>query len=156
VKFSRTVLLLAAATACVAMLSACGNSSKPTNVTPALDTTPPPAPENLAVATTSGTNRLSWTASTDPDVVAYQVYQYMPDPTRDNSYVMIGESVDNEYMLDRNPEPVDTFFKVRCVDRVGNLSSFSPAFAAHLPAIFIGGGAPNNPPDGDPHYKLNE
>ena len=47
--------------------------SAPVQVT--LDTTVPAAPTNLAAALVNGKIHLSWTASSDPNAVAYDIYR---------------------------------------------------------------------------------
>jgi hypothetical protein len=110
--------------AALAFVSGCGATS-PTSPEMALDSSPPPAPANLIVA--SGSTDLSWDPSAAADVAGYQVYEYSPDPSRDNAYVLLGE-VDSGTTT--HPLPVTVvdrqgFFRVRAVDTSGNRSALS-------------------------------
>ena len=133
-KFTRSILATLAAVAALGLFG-CGSSSSPTSVSPSLDSTPPSAPEGLALSPTVEYNTLSWTASSDAGVVKYEVYQYQPDPSRDNAYVMIGESTTASFQLIPVNTDSDTYFRVCAVDQAGNRSALSSELDAHVPAI---------------------
>jgi hypothetical protein len=133
VRLTRFFVRPLATIACVALLVGCGSDS-PTNVVPQLDSTAPPAPEGLSLTYTPEFYRLDWALSAAPDVASYQVYEYAPDPTRENSYVLLGEvsATASSYNLPPVGEDKDTFFKVRAADQAGNRSAYSNPLGAHL------------------------
>ena len=168
-KLTHTTVATIAAVACIALYG-CGNSTDSTNVSPTLDSTPPPAPESIVLITGPTENRLTWAASPAADVVKYEVYQYMPDPTRDNAYVMIGESATSSFKL-LSQDEMNTYFRVRTVDQSGNRSGLSVEYRAHVPPVIKGndgdptptGEPDNNPvgggtgaPDGSPGHRIGE
>ena len=105
-------------------------------------------------------NELTWAPSAAADVAKYQVYQYQPDPSRDNAYVMIGETTTSSLNLGRTAVETDTYFRVRAVDQSGNRSAFSVETSVHLPALGSGGsgggGGGGLPGDGDPGRRFEE
>jgi len=133
VKFSR---LIVASLASVALLSGCGKSTAPTSVTTTtLDTTPPAAPSGLSVSVDgSGFSKLTWDPSTAADLADYQVYVYSPDPSRDNSFVMIWQTdgTESSYSLDPTAQNETRVFKVVAVDNAGNKSGFSSPLSVQL------------------------
>ena len=129
-KVRRSILLPLAGLAVVAALSGCGSNSNPLGLSQ-LDTTPPPAPTNIAVAAdASGQPQLVWDASAAPDVVGYEVQVFSAesggfvtasDPNiGDTSYALPGANVQATY-------------RVRAVDGSGNWSSFSSADISTVP-----------------------
>ena len=151
-KFSRNMLAAVAVVATVGLFG-CGKSTDPTSVSPSLDSTPPSAPEGLSLTSTSEYNTLSWTASSATDLVSYQVYQYQPDPSCNNSYVMIGETTSTSYQISATKADTQTYFRVRAMDTAGNLSAMSTELDAHLPAAPMGGGGPGT---SDPQHRISE
>ncbi len=152
---NRFLSLLWVALASVVALWGCDTTQHVTAVTGTSDTAPPPSPENLAVVSQPEYHRLTWAASPAPDVVLYEVYQYLPDPSRDNSYVMIGEAAGNWFNLTPNQETIETHFRVRAVDTIGNRSPLSNEYAATLGPISQGGiGQGGREPEGDPRLRL--
>ncbi len=146
-KLARIMLATLAAVALVSMYG-CGKSASPTGVSQTLDSTPPSAPETVALMTAPEGNDLTWAPSTASDLAGYQVYQYQPDPSRDNAYVMIGQSTTNSFRLTMTGSEV---FRVRAVDTSGNLSAYSSEFSTMVPVIATGGGNNGNP--GRPGFK---
>lgn len=146
-KLARTMFATLAA---VALMSAygCGKSASPTSATGSLDTTPPGAPEGLAMMSVPEFNELTWTPSTASDLATYQVYQYQPDPSRDNAYVLLGETTSPSFRLTMTG---DGAFRVKAVDTSGNRSAFSSELTTTVPAIMTGGGSNGNP--GSPGRK---
>jgi predicted phage tail protein len=119
------------------------------------DTSPPPAPEDLDIVSQPENHRLTWTPSSAPDVVFYEVYQYLPNPTRDNSYVRIGEAAGSSFNLEPNQQAVEAYFRVRAVDTIGNRSPLSTAYGATLTPISLGGtGKGTKDTDHDPRLRL--
>jgi hypothetical protein len=99
----------------------------------------------------NGMSKLTWNASTAADVAKYQIFQYSPDPTRDNSYVLVWEnsSSSTAYTLDPTASVTTAFFKVLSVDGAGNKSSFSSALSVELsPPSRSDSGNDNTPPNG--------
>jgi hypothetical protein len=131
VRFDARVWLCAVA---FLALLGCGSKSDPTSPGAALDSTAPPAPAGLALQSEGYTMHLIWDASAAPDVTKYQVYEYSPDPSRDNAYVMLGEcsAADTYYPLSAVGAETHTFYRVRAVDGAGNRSAFSGALEATL------------------------
>ena len=155
-KFATPTLAALAAVACIGLYG-CGNSSDVTNAPGTLDSTAPPVPESVSLNTVPEYNELTWAASAAADVAKYQVYQYQPDPSRDNAYVMIGESTSPAYNLGRTGDATDAYFRVRAVDESGNRSALSAEANIHLPAIGTGGGGGGAAgPDGDGRKKIGE
>ena len=113
-KFTRSTLAILAAVAMVGLYG-CGKSAEPTSVSPSLDGTPPSAPEGFSFAATTSYYRLAWSPSPDADVAKYQVYLYQPDPSRDNSYVMIGETTTSDFALPASISGIEAYFRVRAV-----------------------------------------
>ncbi len=132
-------------------LAGCGSDSNPAAPSIALDTTPPPAPTALELTLdgTTGTYLLKWAPSAAPDVATYQVYQYAPDPSRDNAYILLGEATASDFLIDLPQDATVSVFRVQAVDASGNHSAFSPAFTAPLmaanPLGYGGGGSGSTP-----------
>ena len=156
-KVATTTLAAMATIACLGLYG-CGSSSDVTNAAGSLDSTPPPAPESIALNTVPEYNELTWAASAAADVAKYQVYRYQPDPSRDNAYVMVGETTNSSFNLGRTSEDADTYFRVRAVDEAGNRSAFSSETSVHLPALGSGGGGPGMSGDdsGDSRTRIGE
>lgn len=121
-----TVLVLAAG---------CGRSTQPTSaVTPTPDGAPPSAPTGLGYVSdpATGSDMLTWTANSEPSVSGYQVYIYSPSPTRDNSYIMMGETPASETSYALPPVSADMvqYLRVRAVDNTGSSSAMSSTLQA--------------------------
>jgi len=150
VKFSRFIV---ASLVSAALLSGCGKSTAPTSVnTTSLDTTPPPTPSSLSVSVDgSGVSKLNWGASAAADLADYQVYMYSPDPTRDNSYVMVWttDGTESYFTLDQTAQTETRFYRVVAVDHAGNKSGFSSALSVELsPLPRVGDPVSGEPPVG--------
>jgi hypothetical protein len=94
------------------------------------------APTNLIAEDRAGSLVLSWDASSDADVVGYDVYRYAPDPARENSYVKVntGLVAGTEFVIaDAASSP--SWYRVKAVDAGSNASSASGALAAAKPSI---------------------
>jgi hypothetical protein len=122
---SRSLTILSIAV--VLLLAGCGDSSSPTNVgtaIEALDTTPPPAPENVAIAlsSTTGYYNIQWDASAAPDVAGYEVYKYTPVPSHTDAYQLVGQSTGTSWTL---TSTTTEYYRVRAIDQAGNRSAYS-------------------------------
>jgi hypothetical protein len=129
VKSPRLIILSLAA---IALMVGCGKSSTPTSSSPEspLDTSPPAVPEQVALSVDpySAGGVLTWSPSPSPDVARYEVYEYCPDPTRDNSYCVVfaSDGLVTRWVV----PPVSTntvkWYRVRALDEKGNASSLTP------------------------------
>ena len=156
-KSMRNISISLVALACMVAFTGCSNNSTVTGPSGTIDETPPPAPAGLTLSTQAEFHRLVWTPSAAPDVVGYEVYQYLPDPSRDNSFVMIGESSENSLILTPNQEDVVAYFRVKAVDSSGNRSAASVTFTANLSEIAMGGGGAGAVNPGvDPRGRIEE
>jgi len=99
-----------------------------------IDATAPGAPTNLIAEDRAGSLVLAWDASSDADVVGYDVYRYAPDPSRENSYVKIntGIVVGTEYVV--ADAGTAAWYRVKAVDAGSNASPASGALAAAKPS----------------------
>jgi len=148
VKFNRFVLVSLAA---AALLSGCGKSTSPTGVTSNnLDTTPPPTPDGMTVVvdSNSGRQQLVWSPSSAADLARYQVYIYSPDPSRDNSFVLAGETDahTSTFYLPVVNRTTSFVYRVGALDQSGNRSALSSPYQAQVRPW--AGGVPGEPPLG--------
>jgi hypothetical protein len=93
------VVPLVVALALVGVLSGCSKDTIPTgpaarNPAPTLDQSPPALPAEITAETDgrSGLAVLHWTPSSSANVASYRIYVYSPDPTRENAYLLAGET----------------------------------------------------------------
>lgn len=131
-KVSRSIRLSMAGLAAIAALSGCGGSN-PAAPEPQLDTTAPPAPQNLTIAAgPSGQAILVWSDSSAPDVAAYQVYVFSASA---GDFVAVdgGALTDNSYSLPFGPSNVAASYRVRAVDASGNWSAPSATADVLIP-----------------------
>ena len=148
-KFPRLLVGIALATA----LAGCGAGLDPGIPSATIDSAPPQAPVGLS----SGLNAsyqpvLRWSPNSESDLGSYQVYQYSPDPTRDNAYVLVGTVSANttEWAFSVPAEPVTHWMKVRAVDQDGNRSAES---AAHEIALMPRSGGESPTDDEHPRRR---
>ena len=134
-KLPRSIRLPLAGFAAIAVLSGCGGNGNPVAPSPQLDTTPPPAPQDLALdSDLRGNPILSWTASAAADVAGYQVYEYRAVPGG-YDYVATGDvTVDNSFALPNVSTTVEVSYRVRAVDVAGNWSTYSATGTIPIPA----------------------
>ena len=121
-------LLTVAALAVV--LGGCGAGSNPSAPASILDSAPPQAPTGLAQdLNISNVRVLEWTANSEPDLAGYQIYQYSPDPSRDNAYVLVAtvSAGTTEWTLPVTDAPEITWIRMRALDQSGNRSAESAA-----------------------------
>lgn len=119
--------LFVASLAVIALLSGCGSSSNPTNVSPSLDNAPPATPSSLRLLDEGGTRTMVWAASSAPDLAGYDIYVYSPSPTRDNSYVMLAstEGSGTSFTIPSMWADDGNYLRVVAVDESGNHSGMS-------------------------------
>ena len=105
--------------------------------------------------TLDGSNHavLQWTANSESDLSAYQVYQYSPDPTRDNAYALVATvpATQTSWPLPYAPAPTTTYVKLCALDQSGNRSAESAALEVTLQKAPAG----TEPPSLDPGAKLH-
>jgi hypothetical protein len=146
----RSVFLAMAALLVAALVGGCSSDSNPVAANNPTDTSPPPAPINVRITESVALHApvLTWDPSTAPDVVGYDVYQFLPDPSRENSYVKLTDQpmVTNEFRLPTVQEPVAVFYRVRAVDLSGNVSAASHTSSGRLEPV-TGGTGGDNPSD---------
>jgi len=131
--FARRAVAVSVLALAVAAFAGCAtdNPLSPANI----DASAPGAPTNLIAGERSGNLVLSWDASSDADVVGYDVYRYSPDPARENSYVKVnsGLVVGTEFVV-ADAEPIAAWYRVKAVDAGSNASASSGALAAAKPS----------------------
>ena len=100
-----------------------------------IDASAPGAPTNLVAEDRSGNLVLAWDASSDADVVGYDVYRYAPDPARENSYLKVnsGLVVGTEYIV-ADAASAASWYRVKAVDTGANASAASGAIVAAKPS----------------------
>ncbi len=88
------------------------------------------------------TDALVWQASASANVTGYEIYMYSPDPTRDNSYVLIGETrgATTQYLLPFADAGTVQYFRVKAVTSTGARSAASSTVNASRTAFGTGGG----------------
>lgn len=127
-KSSRLLLSTLVAVSLALVLSGCGQNTTPTGVT-ALDQTAPAAPTGLIKVTsvTCPYGMLTWQPSTSANVVGYEVYQYLPDPTREDAYVLVGQTdaVTTEFSLPFYYEVQTFYYRVKAISTAGLKSGWS-------------------------------
>ena len=135
-------------------LGGCGAAKTPVSPSAVIDSAPPQAPVGLAQAVNASEVRvLTWTANPEADLGGYQVYQYLPDPSRDNAYVLVAtvSAATHEWPLPTDVGVVITWVRMRALDQAGNRSGESAACrVAFLPLS-----AGTEPPVDEPGSKLH-
>lgn len=135
------------------MLAGCGNNAgAPTAANTPGDTAPPSAPivTGSSYDLAQGTDVLAWSASASVNVVAYEVYMYSPDPARDNSYVLIGETdaSSTHFALPFASAPASQYLRVKARSAGGARSAASAAIEVVRTAVEHGGGSDRDPGQG--------
>lgn len=102
----------------------------------------PSAPGNIRALPLGGSVLLDWDASSEADVVGYDVYRYDPDPARESAYVKVNASTipESQYMI-VDPLEQGTWYRVKAVDMSSNRSNASGA--AYAPTGVAEYGAPS-------------
>jgi hypothetical protein len=145
VKLPRSIRLSLAGIAAIAVLSGCGGNGNPVAPSSQLDTTPPPAPQDLTLDSDArGNPIMSWTASAAPDVAGYQVYEYKPVSGGYDYVATGGVTTNNSFALPTLSTSVEVSYRVRAVDVAGNWSTYSSTADITIPV---------RNPDGDYETK---
>jgi hypothetical protein len=148
----RLAYLSAAILLATVMVAGCTSDNNPVAAANFVDNSPPPAPTGISVDFATELNRpvVSWQPSAAPDVAGYDVYQYSPDPSRENAYVKINSAplTTAEFAVDGVGQDTEAYFRVRAVDQSGNWSAYSSAARVTLPASTPGTGNGPNPRGG--------
>lgn len=131
-KSSRLPFSMLVAVSLALVLSGCGQDTTPTGVT-TLDQTAPAAPTGLIKVTslTCPAGMLTWQPSTSANVVGYEVHQYLPDPTREDAYVLVGQTdaITTEFSLPFSYEVQTFYYRVKAVSNAGLKSGWSATAA---------------------------
>jgi len=137
------------AAALAVTIAGCGTGTDPVSPNSVTDTAPPQAPTGLGQALNdSNVPVLEWAANSEPDLAGYQVYQYSPDPGRDNAYVLVAtlSASTTEWTLPSTDEVQNSWIRLRAVDQTGNRSAESVAAQVILvPPSSTGDPAPDDP-----------
>jgi hypothetical protein len=146
VKISRMMLSTLVALTLAALLSGCGQNSTPTGVTP-LDETAPAAPSQIVKVDDSATPSgwLSWEPSVSANVATYEVYQYSPDPSREEAYVLVGQTdaAVTRYELPVTAQVQTVYYRLRAVSTAGIHSPWSAT--ADVSVLSYGSTDPDDP-----------
>ena len=67
------------------VLTGCAAEDTLTSLNQNVDSAPPSAPANVRTQVLGSTVLLEWDASTESDVVGYDVFRYDPDPARESA-----------------------------------------------------------------------
>ena len=137
----RTVSLHATLVALVA-LAGCSAENTLSSLDQSIDSAPPSAPTNIRDEDRGAISVLAWDASTDADVVGYDVYMYSPDPARESAYIKVNAATvtDTEFSISTQSS-VNAWYRVKAVDQAGNRSASSgAAWVDGIPTA--GGGLP--------------
>jgi hypothetical protein len=134
VKFRHLIPALAALTLAM-LLVGCSKKSTPTSVLP-VDETPPAAPTHVVALADPGSAGaiIQWTPSTSPSLHGYEIYVYSPDPTREDSWMLlveVGPDV-TQYQLAAVTQQVTRYYRVRAAAPNGKHSTWSPIIMVTL------------------------
>ena len=140
----KSVQLLIASLALALVASSCGNNaSNPASPGVPTDGAPLVAPTDLTTGRSdiNGMDVLRFTPSSSPSVSGYEVYQYSPDPVRDNSYVLQVTLRGNihEYELPAAPDQTLEYWRVVAVADNGGRSPESGTLTVRRHEPGIGG-----------------
>ncbi len=109
-------------------LTGCAAEDTLSSLNQNVDTAPPSAPVNIRTEARGPSVLLDWDASTEPDVVGYDVFRYDPDPARESAYIKANSTtvLASEFSVDE-PSEQGTWYRVKAVDLSANRSSSSGA-----------------------------
>jgi hypothetical protein len=128
VKSLRHVVPLLVVLTLAAVLSGCSKNSTPTGVAP-LDQSPPATPSQIAanLDDVASTASLQWTPSPSANASGYEVYQYLPCPESESSYVLVGSAnaATTHYDLPWTSVPTTLYYRLRTVSSTGVKSAWS-------------------------------
>ena len=128
-------------------LTGCAAEDTLSSLNQNVDSSPPSAPVNVRTQTLGSSVVLDWDASTEADVVGYDVYRYDPDPARESAYVKVNASTipSSEYTIaDRSEQ--GTWYRVKSVDLSSNRSPVSGAAFAEIGDPELGGNGDTSEP----------
>lgn len=123
-------------------LTGCAAEDTLSSLNQNVDAAAPSAPGNIRTVAMGGSVLLDWDASSEADVVGYDVYRYDPDPARESAYVKVNASTitESQYMIVDALEQ-GTWYRVKAVDLSANRSNASGA--AYAPTGVAEYGAPS-------------
>ena len=142
----RSTLMVLALLLAPFVLAGCG-SDKTTSPTMHEDTVAPMAPTAWQPKADGTTALLRWARNTETDLEGYNVYRYEPNPTNQNSYVVINSqpTTRNSYSVASLTPGVTYYFRTTAVDVSGNESGYSEVMAITIGTGEEGGGTPDYP-----------
>lgn len=127
----------------------CGVGNNVAAPSTATDSAPPQAPAGLAEGVdATNLHFVQWTANSEPDLSGYQVYQYSPDPARDNAYDLVATlpATQTTWTLPPSSTATTSWIKLRALDHSGNRSAESAALQVTLFPLPTGGDGPSGDP----------
>lgn len=88
------------------------------------DTFPPAAPANLTAGSANGVISLFWMANTEPDLAGYNIYRADRADAPEGEWIKLNATVHtlNTFRDETTIRGKTYYYKVRAVDRAGNLS----------------------------------
>jgi hypothetical protein len=109
-------------------LTGCAAEDTLSSLNQNVDTAPPAAPVNIRTEALGASILLDWDASTEADVVGYDVFRYDPDPARESAYIKVNAATisASEFTV-TEPTEQGTWYRVKAVDLSANRSSSSGA-----------------------------
>ena len=109
-------------------LTGCAAEETLSSLNQNVDSAPPSAPANVRTQVVGSSVVLEWDASTEADVVGYDVFRYDPDPARESAYVKVNATTipTSEYAIVDRAEQ-GTWYRVKAVDQSANRSTASGA-----------------------------
>jgi hypothetical protein len=123
----------------------CGAGTDPVAPASQIDSAPPQAPVGLVQTLNASNQRIvQWTANSESDLGGYQVYQYLPDPARDNAYDLVATlpASQTNWALPVVDHPTTGWVRLRAVDQAGNRSAVSAKLQVVLLPTLPGAEAP--------------
>lgn len=151
----KKLLVPVAAAALAVALAGCGVGNSPVSPSAAqLDSSPPQAPVGLTQGVDATSHAIIvWTPNSEADLGAYQIYQYLPDPSRDNAYVLVAtlSAGQTSWRLPAVDSPEPSWVRLRALDQSGNRSAESAAFAVTLMPTPTG----TEPPSPEPAPRMH-
>jgi pectinesterase len=150
----RKSLMSIAAAVIAFAIAGCGTGPDPVAPNAVLDSAPPQAPLGLRQSVDAAQHAvLEWNPNSESDLGGYQIYQYSPDPSRDNAYVLVAtvSASTTTWAFPAVDEPLTTWMRMRALDAAGNRSAESASCEVHLNPPPAG----SDGPEDHPHPKLH-
>jgi hypothetical protein len=145
VKSPKHVVSMLVVLALAAVLSGCSKNTTPTGPDPALDQAAPAIPAQITadIDLTTDSAELDWTASSSANAASYEIYQYLPCPQSEDTYVIVGrtDAATTSYQLPWAPTPTTLYYRLRTVSSTGVKSALS------APVLVTVGDNPGGDPD---------